>query len=362
MKGTPTKGVLRRIAADADQFSSLLHHTHAPLLPWHPQLRLPVCERTERVVARGIHVVPTQPNLVCQTLISHVPRLPASKANHRTFVALHECRYRIRCYTNVCVLTLKVEHIFSTLHTYPCFFSLYSFNTFEMSNCTRDLDQIVPVDLDTPVVLIHTKPELIALQSLPTALTVILWFSLECLRRRRGVTNSIKNLVRVVSAFAIAASSLLSWRIVELLECDGYGNGIVWKILAAILPAAVGFVIVVPLASRSPRLAILLSLIISSAIVTTDVGFRGWWIQTHAALPLVSAQQLWNIVAVLLFLFLPSRSTPIRPVRRSLRSDGSTSGKATGMFHNVVSADALEKKRNVPSSCPPENRTTSWFW
>ena len=227
-----------------------------------------------------------------------------------------------------------------------------------MSNCTSDLDQIVPVDTNTPVVLVHTKPELVALQALPTALTVIVWFSLECLRRRRGVANSVKNVARVVSVVAVATSSLLAWRVVELLQCDGYGrDGVVWRILASALPVAAGIVIVLPIASRAPRLAIALSLTVSSAIVVADVGFRGWWIVTHAALPLVATQQLWNIVTVLLFLFLPSRLTPIVPARRRNICTGNVK-----VFHNVASADALEQKSRSGDCSAPENRASSWFW
>ena len=226
-----------------------------------------------------------------------------------------------------------------------------------MSNCTRDLDQIVPVDTNVSVVLVHTKPELVALQALPTALTVIVWCSIECLRRRRGVTNSMKNVARVLSAVAVAASSLLTWRVVELLQCDGYGrDGVVWKILASALSIVAGILIVFPLASRAPRLAIALSLTVSSAVVVVDVGFRGWWIVTHAALPLVATQQLWNIVTVLLLLFLPSRLAPIVPVRRRQNT------RNVGAFQNVTSVDALEKKSKSAVCSAPENRASSWFW
>lgn len=225
-----------------------------------------------------------------------------------------------------------------------------------MSDCTRELDLIVPVDLDTPVVPLDTRPELIVLQALPTTFTVLLWGSLECLRRRRGVTSRIKSFVRILCAIAIVASSLLSWRVVELLQCDGYTKGIVWKILAAAAPLVLGFVLVVPLVSRSPRVAILLSLIVSSGIVVSDVGVRGWWTTSHAAIPLVSAQQLWNIVTVLLFLFLPSRvSTTILPTKnRTSRLP------TTRRFDNVVTADALE--RRAVKACEVQQPRTSWFW
>lgn len=159
--------------------------------------------------------------------------------------------------------------------------------------------------------------------------------------------------MRALAAGALGALSLLTWRVTELLECDGVLEGVVWRILGLSGTLALGLVLVVPLASRAPKIAILLALLAAAGSVVADVGLRGWWISpaSVAAVPLAAVQQLWALVAVLLFVFLPARLVANGPSKGSSRSSS---------VRIVPAVDALERRGDRGGDCASPRRP--WFW
>lgn len=229
-------------------------------------------------------------------------------------------------------------------------------------SCTGNLDDFIPVDVDAPLVTVVDRPELIVLQALPTVVTTLVWLSLMVSRRRRGLSRGVTAVARgtaFVSSFALAP---VAWRVVELYECTGDDAGSgedssavsVWRILVASGVVLGAFVVTVPMSQRFPYLSIIVALLCAAGTVVADVGLRGWWTVTVAAVPLMYAQHLCNTIAALLFLTLPQRQRPGRLVSSSSRAKTSAS--------TVVTVDALEARRSdVKPACPPSSTSWSWF-
>lgn len=220
-------------------------------------------------------------------------------------------------------------------------------------NCTRHLDHVVPVDLSEGVVVISHRPELVFVQTLPTIATAAVWLTFILTRHRRAVSGKVRGVARILALGVGCALSLIAWRIVELAECDSHvAGGGVWRAVASASTALGTFLIVIPLSQRAPFVAILVSLACAVATVVVDVGLRGWWVVTHAAVPLMYAQHLCDAVVALLLLTLPSR----------VAAHSSKVSLERSKIVAVVDALETRRQRDVAASCPPPSSSSSWFW
>ena len=217
-------------------------------------------------------------------------------------------------------------------------------------NCTTGiLDTIVPVATDGVVVPLASHPPETALQAVPTLVTVLVWLSLESTRHRQGAVASVRMAFRTLASIAGGATAVLAWRVSELLECDGHVSGRAWHVLVSIATLVGTLVLVGPLAARAPRLAILVALATAACTVVADVGLRGWWTTSHAAIPLVAVQQLWCTVAALMLAALPPPS--LRRIDVSRRAASSSS---------VSVVDALARRAPNAPACAPASHLWSW--
>ena len=214
-----------------------------------------------------------------------------------------------------------------------------------MSNCSYELGTLVPIDF-TSVVVPLARPEYVVVQTLPSLATVLVWMSIELMRKPRTQPRAVRMFATVSALAAACVSALPLWRVFEVLDCEGYVTGLTWRILAIVGTLILGCFVCIPLARRAPRLAILASLTAAAAAVVCDVGLRGWWVTSHAAIPLVPIQQLWGTVTVMLVLLLPGR-------RRA------TIHTATQYTGGPGVVDSLTRRE---PQCPPSDRTWPWFW
>lgn len=90
MQRTFSKRVLGRVATDAHELTVLLHYSNAALLPRSAKFFLSVCEQAVLILAYTTFVVPAQAHLVRKALVSHVPWLATSIANHVGTIRVHE--------------------------------------------------------------------------------------------------------------------------------------------------------------------------------------------------------------------------------------------------------------------------------
>ena len=237
-------------------------------------------------------------------------------------------------------------------------------------SCIGILDAIVPVDVNAQIVNMSEMPELVVLQSLPTVATTVVWLALVLSRRGRGVSHGVQRVAKGIAFVASFALAIVAWRVVELYECGegetGSGDSspiLVWRILASAGVVVGAFFIIVPMSHRLPLVAVVTVLLCAAATVVVDVGLRGWWTVSVAAIPLIYAQHLCNTIAALLFLTLPrSRTSRRRNVSSSRAKAVVSSSRAKADSSTVVAVDALESRRpDVTSSCPPSSTSWSWF-
>lgn len=224
-----------------------------------------------------------------------------------------------------------------------------------MANCTLPLEPIVP---NSASIVEATSPTVIVIQALPTAVCILVWLSLGLRRRTKWVHRTMITVSKSLALLAVAASALLSWHVIDLLACeDLLETPRTWQILIAAGIGVVGLGIVLGLSTRLPRLSIALSFLVASAAVVVDVGLRGWWVSppATAAFPLVSVQQLWDLIAVCLLVCLPpTRRVPL-PKSISVVPTGRKSNNAPPSL--IV--DSLATRR---TETPPVEASSWSFW
>lgn len=233
------------------------------------------------------------------------------------------------------------------------FFCTPLVNTSEMSECTGGpLRDVVPVDASTPDLWPH--PQLIALQALPTIVTTCVWMYVEGRRQRRGHSQRQRAAAAVMAFVATVISSLLVWRVFEILDCEGRVDGGAWRLTATVATVLLGGVVTLVLPDRRVRVALSVSTITASGVVAADVSLRGAWTTSLAAQPLVAVQQLWNTTTVLLLFALPQRIHATR-------------GPSTSIPTATIVVDPFSDR---VSARPPVDTTHdgartgvwSWFW
>lgn len=218
-------------------------------------------------------------------------------------------------------------------------------------SCHERLTDIVPVSTSSKQNITHVTT--ITLQAAPTIASIFLWIVFE-LRTRPPVPRVVRNGARSLALLCVVAITLLTWRVVELLECsdaantnssetnDGTASTIdifSWPYDLIVCGCVFASGVVLVGASILGRWRILITMVLASTTVVLDAGLRGWWVDTHtAARPLMAIQQLWNTIGALLYLASHigrTQSASVQPfvVRESIdpltttRRNGSSSQK-----------------------------------
>lgn len=171
-----------------------------------------------------------------------------------------------------------------------------------MSNATSCESILFPSQqLVTPI-----QAGAIAVQSLPTVSVALVWVTLEAMRRRVGKTIAQRRLSTSLLVPAAIAQGFLTWRIFDVLGCEGLAQE-AWRYVAIVGAPLVTAGLLLVAMMRRPRIAIVLSLLLGGATVAADWVLRGGVLLSNAAVPLVASQQLWALHAVVLLWWLPAR-------------------------------------------------------
>lgn len=178
-----------------------------------------------------------------------------------------------------------------------------------MSNHTGDCPNVFR---DTAFETLHTTgdesgdvtahPAIIAVQASPTVLTLtLLLLLLPHHRRSRALTLNMVVAGQVLSLGATVAQMFLVWRMFERLVCDEHltrSQATNWGVVAISVMGLSHILAILVFGSLYPRSTIGIVLSIASGVVVLDCAFRGWWISTSAADPLMAVQQLYCFLAV----------------------------------------------------------------
>ena len=223
--------------------------------------------------------------------------------------------------------------------------------------------------------LLSTEGSALAVQSLPTALALLVWgfveaFPASAVRRRfRAVLLTLA----VACAFAHA---VLGWWVADLLLCDGVldaSSVTTWRILivtSAFVFGVVGVGVV-------PRLSVRASILLFLSAAAGSVALSSWLqtsFATQAAIAMVAVQQLFATQAACMLSALPP-SAPRRwtryrarpavslsrvPSGRAVRFRGAPSSSSTHRSflasREVEVVDALSRRASSTSHCLPATR------
>lgn len=161
------------------------------------------------------------------------------------------------------------------------------------------------------MISIDSAPQVV-IQSLPVLFGFVLWIILECARRKRAASDRVRYVVRMFTLLCTIATSLVLWRFTTVVTCELNQQSIVWNVLACAVLLGTSLLVLLGLAGRVPRLAILASFLIGVGIVVVDVGLRGWWgiDGGRAAQHLMPLQHLWVLHGIAV-LFHLERSAPM---------------------------------------------------
>lgn len=234
-----------------------------------------------------------------------------------------------------------------------------------MSNhCTLigELSSIVPTR-ENAAVEITSAPQIVV-QALPTALGLILWTILEFAHRKRAASNRLRYMSRIFTFLCSCAVTLVAWRFTTVLTCELNQRSYVWNILACAALLGTSLLVLFALAIRRPRLAVLVSFLISSGVVVVDVGLRGWWKVDGvlSAQHLMPLQHLWVLHSISI-LFHLNRTTQV-DVERRRSSMVVTRAPATPRRSVVEIVDSLARrddplKPSLGAACSERGRERS---
>lgn len=264
-------------------------------------------------------------------------------------------------------------------------------STHLMSSCEEPLAVLFPGNL-TVVPWARAPLDSISsiVQLLPLALTLAFWGYIEVQSRRLSFTRAARRQSDFVGIFALLVSTLLLWRVFDLMHCIEPDSSLAWWRAPVVLGGLAVGGLVFTNGYRFPRTAILLALLGAGVAFFADWALRGGidnllqisnatelsWTPlpaAAAAVPLAAVQQLWCLFAVTLFARLPSRvahcpnKEPVRfcaclpcPAPRKTAGGGGVLGKdpETGAAVSTFAMpDALDRRRDPDSPLPPR----SWF-
>ena len=210
-----------------------------------------------------------------------------------------------------------------------------------------------------------SHPSDVIVHSTPLLLSGLTWIVIEA--ARRGTTVGFRRFALLTGVVASASAAGLTWRVFDILDCQGHHDDVAEWQWAAVIVSGVSSTVMLLVAfmyRRFVRAAALLSLVVAAGAVFADWALRGGLtdVPDSAATPLVAVQQTWCLQAIALLAFLG----PPRSLRCGV-SDSTSGRERTGRSRgtrrhengtNIVMVDPLT------STAPPTNQSTKpgWTW
>jgi hypothetical protein len=195
-------------------------------------------------------------------------------------------------------------------------------------------------------------PDALAVHALPTLVVLVAWLGFEAQRRRAPLPRAAKRQGAALGALAALALGLLAARTLDAAACAaGRAVSSSERVLAGALTALSVASLVLCIGPRLPRLTLLVLLVLAGGAVAADAALR----RLDARAPLVPAQHLLLLCAVVLFGHLP---TPTSSTRRRRGCCAPASAPAARAGHAVV--DPLQHRRSEAAAAPSD-RSWSWF-
>ena len=196
----------------------------------------------------------------------------------------------------------------------------------------------------------RASPTLLAIASLPTAVSLLLWLIFETRRNRPGFTPAMIILGQVVALAATAAQGVLVYRLFELLHCDEH-LALEWVSVPLVAGGLIHLLLIVVVANRFPRFAS--SIVWLAAVACVVLEYLGREVVvTSAVQTLVPLQQLYCTLLVTFLTHVKRRR--VGRVRISSTSNTTSSGSA------VDHVDPLQR-RTARKERDEEDRWTSWW-
>lgn len=155
----------------------------------------------------------------------------------------------------------------------------------------------------------------ILFQASASILALLLWLLLELKPTRRAYLDSFRMQGYGVALLATSALGILTWRVFDLLECEGRAEG--WRVIGIVGVVLLNFVLIM-ITTRCVRVGILAFLLLASASVFTDWALRGGLLHSKAAVPFAAAQQLWALLSIVACSHLPGKRIRTRALQNSV--------------------------------------------
>lgn len=191
-----------------------------------------------------------------------------------------------------------------------------------------------------------SNPGLVAVQSLPSVLTLVVWLYFECSSKLRRASSATLVLGNVVSIAGIATMPLLTWRVFDILECEGVDEAEGWRMLVVLAAPLLGVCTLI-VGRRFPRIAALSSVSFSASSVFVDWFLREEIDTSSASQPLPSFQLAWCAITI-------ACVSRIAPRRKYVLKEKKTPFSSIAMIDPTY--DVKPPASNVPS-----DRHSSWF-
>lgn len=162
----------------------------------------------------------------------------------------------------------------------------------------------------------------ILVQSLPLVATAAAWLYVELIRRKRNVPRRVQLSLRWVAFACMVTTSVVVWRIAELITCDDSQDTVLWGIVSVVGSVGTSGIVLGLVAARVLRVAILIALVFAAACVVADVLLRelnATGPRMAAAAHFATMQNVCNLHAACLLFAIP-QSRRARAVRTSVPS------------------------------------------